>query len=182
MILLTCIRVSHDAHRSGVDQRDVADQVLWPSPVFGSSTGSVVQAAKSTRRRRRLKLLRPKVWRFSIFNFPTCSAVCPLLHVVVSTAFTAAPSCCSPAAKVAMAATPLCRASSSQPSRAVTGALHCALVLVLQLRRKSVSRRTSPTAISVVRHRPSRRPYAGMGQRVDWRSAKTLAAGLGRPK
>lgn len=89
--------------------------------LHGSSAGSVVQAARSMRRLRRSKLLRPKVWRFSIFSLPTCPSVCPLLHAVVSAAFTAAPSYCNPAAKVVTAATPLLLASLSQPSRVAFG-------------------------------------------------------------
>ncbi len=111
----------------------------------GSSAGSVVvYAARSTRRRSRSKLLRPKVCRFSIFSLPTCPSVCPLLQEVVSAALTAAPSCCSPRAKVVTAATPLRVASPSQRSSVVMGAPHRAFAPRPQPRTRSANRRTRP--------------------------------------
>src|SRR3954471_10916426 len=115
---------------------------------LGSSAESVVQAARSTRRRSRANLARPKVCRFSSFSLFTCPSVCPLLQGVVSAAFTAAPSCCRPAAKVATADTPLFSASLSQALKVVIGARTAALPLRLQPRTRSANRRTSAATVA----------------------------------
>jgi hypothetical protein len=89
-----------------------------------------------------VELRAPEGLALDSFSFPTCPSVCPLLHGMVGAAFTPAPSCRSPAAKVVTAATPLRDASASQPSNVVSGARHGALLPVQQLRGRTANRRT----------------------------------------
>jgi hypothetical protein len=70
-------------------------------PCFGGSPAFCVdQAARRTRRRRRSKLARPYMVRFSSLRRVIWPSACPLLHGVVSAARTTVPSCFSPSVKV----------------------------------------------------------------------------------